>query len=305
MAWFKKTRKPIAQAGEKSSRVPEGLWVKCPGCSQAIYHKDLAVNLSVCPKCAHHFRLTATERLRMLFDGDWTEHDRDLTSTDPLNFTDIKSYKARLKAGFETTGVKDAVITGSGRIDGIETVMAVQEYAFIGGSMGVVVGEKITRAIERALAARCPMVIVCCSGGARMMEGALSLMQMAKISGALARLDRARLPYIAVLTDPTTGGVTASFAMLGDLNIAEPKAQIGFAGPRVIEQTIRQKLPDGFQRSEFLIEKGMLDLVIDRREMKAVIAGALRFMGASGVSPRLSAPATPTGAATTEPAAQG
>jgi len=293
MAWFKKTRRPIAPVAEKASRVPEGLWVKCPGCAQIIYNKDLTANLSVCPKCAHHFRLTAAERLRTLFDDEWTEYDRDLASTDPLHFTDLKPYKARLKAGFDATGLKDGVIVATGRIDGIETVVAAQEYAFIGGSMGVVVGEKITRAIERAIERRCPVVIVCCSGGARMMEGALSLMQMAKISGALARLDKARLPYIAVLTDPTTGGVTASFAMLGDLNIAEPKAQIGFAGPRVIEQTIRQKLPEGFQRSEFLIDKGMLDLVVDRREMKAVIVKALRFMGAKGTSPA-SLPQPPT-----------
>jgi acetyl-CoA carboxylase carboxyl transferase subunit beta len=217
----------------------------------------------------------------MLFDAAWTEYDRDLVSTDPLVFTDTKSYKARLKAGIESTGLKDAVIVASGAIDGIETIVASMEYGFIGGSMGVVVGEKITRGIERAMDARMPVVIVCCSGGARMMEGALSLMQMAKICGALARLDRARLPFISVLTDPTTGGVTASFAMLGDLNIAEPKALIGFAGPRVIEQTIRQTLPEGFQRSEFLLDKGMLDLVIDRREMKGAIASALRFMGAS------------------------
>jgi acetyl-CoA carboxylase carboxyl transferase subunit beta len=302
MAWFKKTRKPMAPVAEKASRVPEGLWVKCPGCAQAIYNKDLTANLNVCPKCAHHFRLTAAERLRILFDGEWTEHDRDLTSTDPLHFTDLKSYKSRLKAGYTATGLKDGVIAATGRIDGIETVVAAQEYAFIGGSMGVVVGEKITRAIERAIAGRSPVVIVCCSGGARMMEGALSLMQMAKISGALARLDKARLPYIAVLTDPTTGGVTASFAMLGDLNIAEPKAQIGFAGPRVIEQTIRQKLPEGFQRSEFLIDKGMLDLVIDRREMKAVIARALRFMGATGVSPAGVLPAAAEADIATEPA---
>jgi acetyl-CoA carboxylase carboxyl transferase subunit beta len=293
MAWFKKTRKPIIPIAEKASRVPEGLWVKCPGCAQIIYNKDLAANLSVCPKCAHHFRLTAAERLRTLFDDEWTEYDRDLASTDPLHFTDLKPYKSRLKAGFDATGLKDGVIVATGRIDGIETVVAAQEYAFIGGSMGVVVGEKITRAIERAIETRCPVVIVCCSGGARMMEGALSLMQMAKISGALARLDKARLPYIAVLTDPTTGGVTASFAMLGDLNIAEPKAQIGFAGPRVIEQTIRQKLPEGFQRSEFLIDKGMLDLVVDRREMKAVIVKALRFMGAKGPAPA-SLPQPPT-----------
>ena len=282
MAWFKKARKPIAAAKDKSSRVPEGLWVKCAGCSQAIYHKELATTLNVCPKCGHHFRLSAAERLRTLFDdGEWTEYDRGLVSTDPLSFTDTKPYRARLDTSIEATGLKDAIITASGRIDGIETMVGAMEYGFIGGSMGVVVGEKITRAIERAIEQRAPVVIVCCSGGARMMEGALSLMQMAKISGALARLDRARLPYISVLTDPTTGGVTASFAMLGDLNIAEPKALIGFAGPRVIEQTIRQKLPEGFQRSEFLLEKGMVDLVVDRREMKAAIARALRFMGAA------------------------
>ncbi len=302
MAWFKKTRKPIEAQEKPSNRVPEGLWVKCPGCAQAIYNKDLALNLNVCPKCAHHFRVNATERLRMLFDGEWTEFDANLVSTDPLQFTDTKSYASRLKASRASTGGKDAVIVGAGTIEGIETIVAAQEYAFIGGSMGVVVGEKITRGIERALERRCPMIIVCCSGGARMMEGALSLMQMAKISGALARLDRARLPYIAVLTDPTTGGVSASFAMLGDLNIAEPKAQIGFAGPRVIEQTIRQKLPEGFQRSEFLIEKGQLDLVVDRREMKAMLARALRFMGATPVA-RPAAAAPP--AAVREPAALG
>jgi len=302
MAWFKKTRKPIEPKEKPSSRVPEGLWVKCPGCAQAIYNKDLAANLNVCPKCAHHFRVNATERLRMLFDAEWTEHDPNLVSTDPLKFSDTKAYTARLKAGQATTGLKDAVVVGSGTIDGIPAIVAAQEYAFIGGSMGVVVGEKITRGIEKAIERRCPMIIVCCSGGARMMEGALSLMQMAKVSGALARLDRARIPYIAVLTDPTTGGVSASFAMLGDLNIAEPKAQIGFAGPRVIEQTIRQTLPEGFQRSEFLIEKGMLDLVVDRREMKSVIAGALRFMGAvPAPKPEEPAAASPV----PEPAAQG
>ena len=282
MAWFKKTRKPMAAPGkEKPSRVPEGLWVKCPGCSQVIYNKDLAANLNVCPKCAHHFRINATERLRMLFDGEWTEYDKELTSTDPLSFTDTKPYRSRLKASIESTGMKDAVIVATGTIDGLPAVVASMEYGFIGGSMGVVVGEKITRGIERAIAARLPVIIVCVSGGARMMEGALSLMQMAKISGALARLDKHKLPFISVLTDPTTGGVTASYAMLGDLNIAEPKALIGFAGPRVIEQTIRQKLPEGFQRSEFLLEKGMLDLVVDRREMKTTIANALRFMGAT------------------------
>ena len=232
----------------------------------------------------------------MLFDGEWTESDRDLVSTDPLNFTDTKPYKARLKASIASTGLHDAVITARGAIGGITTMVESMEYGFIGGSMGVVVGEKITRTIERALDERAPVVIVCCSGGARMMEGALSLMQMAKICGALARLDRAHLPYISVLTDPTTGGVTASFAMLGDLNIAEPKALIGFAGPRVIEQTIRQKLPEGFQRSEFLLEKGMLDLVVDRREMKSAIVSALRFMGAVAAP----APAATREAATRE-----
>jgi acetyl-CoA carboxylase carboxyl transferase subunit beta len=286
MAWFKKTRKPMATpAKEKPSRVPEGLWVKCPGCSQVIYNKDLVANLQVCPKCAHHFRINATDRLRMLFDGEWVEYDKELTSTDPLNFTDTKPYKSRLKKSIETTGMKDAVIVATGAIEGIPTVVASMEYSFIGGSMGVVVGEKIARAIERAIAEHRSVVIVCCSGGARMMEGALSLMQMAKVCGALARLDRARLPYISVLTDPTTGGVTASFAMLGDLNIAEPKALIGFAGPRVIEQTIRQTLPEGFQRSEFLLDKGMLDLVVDRRELRSVIANALRFMGATRAIP--------------------
>lgn len=276
MAWFKKQRKPI-EPPDKQSRVPEGLWVKCPACAQIIYNKDLAASMSVCIKCAHHFRLSASERLRILFDGGWQEHDRGLRSTDPLGFADTKPYRQRLETSIATTGLNDAVITATGRIGGIETSVAAMEYGFIGGSMGVVVGEKITRAIERALAGRMPVVIVSCSGGARMMEGALSLMQMAKISGALARLDRARLPYISVLTDPTTGGVTASFAMLGDVNIAEPKALIGFAGPRVIEQTIRQKLPEGFQTSEFLLEHGMLDMVVDRREMKDAIVRILRF----------------------------
>jgi acetyl-CoA carboxylase carboxyl transferase subunit beta len=303
MAWFKKTRTPIAPTKEKASRVPEGLWVKCPDCSQIIYNKDLATNLNVCPKCAFHFRVNATERLKMLFDdGTWEEFDANLVSTDPLQFTDTKPYRARLEASVRATGLKEGVIVGAGRLDGIQTIIAAQEYGFIAGSMGVVVGEKLTRAIERALERKCPVVIVCCSGGARMMEGALSLMQMAKVSGALARLDRARLPYIAVLTDPTTGGVTASFAMLGDLNIAEPKAQIGFAGPRVIEQTIRQKLPEGFQRSEFLLEKGMLDMIVDRREMKAVLARALRFMGAVTAPDARRAPVPAKSAGGTAPA---
>jgi acetyl-CoA carboxylase carboxyl transferase subunit beta len=286
MAWFKKARKPRASStAKKPSRVPEGLWVKCPDCAQILYNKDLEKNLSVCPKCAYHFRLSATDRLRMLFDeGRWTEHDAQLTSTDPLEFTDTKAYRDRLRVAEESTGAKDAVIIATGPLDSMDVVVAAMEYQFIGGSMGIVVGEKIARAAERALVARQPLVIVSCSGGARMMEGALSLMQMAKICAVLARLDRARIPYISVLTDPTTGGVTASFAMLGDLNVAEPKALIGFAGPRVIEQTIRQKLPQGFQRSEFLLERGMVDLVVDRRELKATLARALRFMGATAVA---------------------
>ncbi len=293
MAWFKKARKPIASGGEKAaSRVPEGLWVKCPGCAQIIYNKDLAANLSVCPKCAHHFRLTAAERLQALLDdGAYEEHFPNLVSTDPLQFTDTKPYKDRLRSTIASTGRKDAVVIATGRLDGLDVVVAAMEYAFIGGSMGVVVGEKITRAIEIALNRRQPMIIVSCSGGARMMEGALSLMQMAKVSAALARLDRAHVPYLSVLTDPTTGGVTASFAMLGDLNIAEPRALIGFAGPRVIEQTIRQKLPEGFQRSEFLVEHGFLDLVVDRRDMKTTIARALRFMGAGAARAAEAAPA--------------
>jgi acetyl-CoA carboxylase carboxyl transferase subunit beta len=278
MAWFKKARRPIASP-DKASRVPEGLWVKCPDCAAIIYARDLVTSLNVCTKCAHHFRLNARERLLTLFDGEhWVEQDAGLKSNDPLKFTDTKPYKNRLEASRKATGLPDAIIVGVGRIDGREAVVAAMEYAFIGGSMGVVMGEKIVRAAETALARRIPLIVVSCSGGARMMEGALSLMQMAKISAALARLDRAAIPYISVLTDPTTGGVTASFAMLGDLNIAEPKALIGFAGPRVIEQTIRQKLPEGFQRSEFLIDHGMLDLIVDRRELKTTLSRVLRFM---------------------------
>ena len=290
MAWFKKTRKPIGSKSEKASRVPEGLWVKCPSCAKVIYNKELATSLQVCPKCAHHFRLGAADRLRMLFDdGQWAEHDADLRSTDPLKFTDTKAYRDRLASSSKATGRADAIIVGTGRLDDVPIVIAAMEYAFIGGSMGVVVGEKITRAAELALAERCPLVVVSCSGGARMMEGAFSLMQMGKICAALGRLDRAGVPYISLLTDPTTGGVTASFAMLGDLNIAEPKALIGFAGPRVIEQTIRQKLPDGFQRSEFLLERGFLDAVVDRRELKPTIARTIRVM--MGLPPAAEKPA--------------
>ncbi|HEY6356931.1 MAG TPA: acetyl-CoA carboxylase, carboxyltransferase subunit beta [Vicinamibacterales bacterium] len=279
MVWFKKARKPIEPSPEKASRVPEGLWVKCPSCGHVIYSKEFQASLQVCPKCAHHFRLSATDRLKMLFDhGQWTEIDPGLRSLDPLEFTGTKAYRTQLDAAIASTGLNDAIIVGTGTLDDMPVVIAAMEYAFIGGSMGVVVGERLTRAVERGLADRWPVIVVSCSGGARMMEGALSLMQMAKISAALARLDRAGVPYISVLTDPTTGGVTASYAMLGDLNLAEPKALIGFAGPRVIEETIRQKLPEGFQRSEFLLEKGFLDAVVDRRALKATLARTLRIL---------------------------
>jgi acetyl-CoA carboxylase carboxyl transferase subunit beta len=301
MAWFKKTRKPRAAAPEKSSRVPEGLWVKCPRCAQIIYNKDLAASLMVCPKCAYHHRLAAAERLRILFDdGAWEEFDRELVSTDPLKFVDTRPYRDRLAAGIAATGLRDAIIVGEGRLDGIRAIVGAMEYGFIGGSMGVVVGEKITRAAELALETRVPLIVVSCSGGARMMEGALSLMQMGKICAALGRLDRAGLPYISVLTDPTTGGVTASFAMLGDLNLAEPKALIGFAGPRVIEQTIKQKLPEGFQRSEFLLEKGFIDAIVDRRELKSRLSRTLRML--TGLPAPASTPAAGPGG-TTEPGA--
>jgi len=287
MAWFKRQSGEVDASGEKKVRT-EGLWVKCEGCRQIIWKKDLEDNLNVCPKCDKHFRIDARTRLANLFDGGEFETFTDnLSSTDPLKFVDLKPYAERLKKAQEETGLSDAVINARGKLNGREVIISAMEYAFIGGSMGAVVGEVITRAIEEALEKNKPLVIISASGGARMMEGVLSLMQLAKISAALARLDEARVPYVSVLTDPTTGGVTASFAMLGDLNIAEPGALIGFAGPRVIEQTIRQKLPPGFQRSEFLLEHGMVDAVVHRKEMKAYITRALEFMSpiASGQLP--------------------
>jgi acetyl-CoA carboxylase carboxyl transferase subunit beta len=257
--------------------MPEGLWLKCGSCKEILYRKDVLQNLSVCPKCAFHFRIGARERLDLLFDGLWQEFDRNLVSADPLGFKDTKSYAERLRAGKAKTDSYDALVSAVGEVGGRRTVIGAMEYGFIGGSMGVVVGEKVTRCVERALDEKLPLVVVSCSGGARMMEGTLSLMQMAKISAALARLHEARLPFISLLTDPTTGGVTASYAMLGDVNIAEPGALIGFAGPRVIEQTIRQKLPEGFQRSEFLLEHGMLDMVVDRRELKKTLVRCIGF----------------------------
>jgi acetyl-CoA carboxylase carboxyl transferase subunit beta len=278
MAWFKRQSGELDASGEKKIRT-EGLWVKCESCRQIIWKKDLEENLNVCPKCGKHFRIDARTRLAILFDnGEYETFSDNLSSTDPLKFVDLKPYSERLKRAQEDTGLTDAVINGRGKLNGRSIIISAMEYSFIGGSMGSVVGEVITRAVELALESKQPLIIISASGGARMMEGVLSLMQLAKISAALARLDEARVPYISVLTDPTTGGVTASFAMLGDLNIAEPGALIGFAGPRVIEQTIRQKLPPGFQRSEFLLEHGMLDAVVHRKELKPYISRALDFM---------------------------
>ncbi len=270
MAWFKRQSGDLDPSGEKKVRT-EGLWVKCDDCRQVIWKKDLEENLNVCPKCGKHFRIDARTRLAQLFDeGEYETFSDNLASTDPLKFTDLKPYSERLKRAQDETGLSDAVINARGKFYGRPVIVSAMEYGFIGGSMGSVVGEVITRAIEQSLESKQPLIIVSASGGARMMEGVLSLMQPAKISAALAKLDEARVPFISVLTDPTTGGVTASFAMLGDLNIAEPGALIGFAGPRVIEQTIRQKLPPGFQRSEFLLEHGMLDAVVHRKVTPAV-----------------------------------
>jgi acetyl-CoA carboxylase carboxyl transferase subunit beta len=289
MAWFKRQSGELEPSGEKKVRT-EGLWVKCDGCRQIIWKKDLEENLNVCPKCEKHFRIDARTRLAQLLDDNQYEtFDGNLVSTDPLKFVDLKPYSKRLRRAQEDTGLKDAVINARGKVDGRTVIMSVMEYGFIGGSMGTVVGEMITRSVERAIDTNTPLIIVSASGGARMMEGVVSLMQLAKISASLARLDEEKVPYISLLTDPTTGGVTASFAMLGDLNIAEPGALIGFAGPRVIEQTIRQKLPPGFQRSEFLLEHGMLDAVVPRKQLKPYIARALEFMDGTAVSSQLSA----------------
>ena len=280
MAWFRKEKKALEAPQEKRVQT-EGLWVKCDSCKQIIWKKELETHLQCCPKCNFHFKMGARARLEMLFDeGRYTEHDARMASTDPLGFKDTKTYRERLKKSEKTTGMKDAVLTGEGLLEGKPLLICAMEFNFIGGSMGAVVGEKITRAIDRCIAQKSPLVIVSCSGGARMMEGAISLMQMAKISAGLARLDEVRKPYISILTDPTTGGVTASYAMLGDMIIAEPGALIGFAGPRVIEQTIRQKLPEGFQRSEFLLAHGMIDAIGPRKEMRAYVARSLNYLGA-------------------------
>jgi len=280
MAWFKREKDAIqSPVPPEERRVrTEGMWEKCPSCRKIIWRKDLESNWQVCPKCDYHFKLSASKRLELLLDdARWTEHDPGLVSSDPLHFTDTRPYKQRLREARQKLGINDAVLTAEGHLNGRAVICCAMEFGFIGGSMGAVVGEKVTRAIERAISKKLPLIVVSCSGGARMMEGTISLMQLAKVSGALARLDDARLPYISILTDPTTGGVTASYAMLGDLNIAEPGALIGFAGPRVIEQTIRQKLPEGFQRAEFLLQHGFLDSVVSRTQLKTYVASALDF----------------------------
>ena len=283
MAWFRKTKKPkVAPSKEQRSAVPEGLWVKCEGCREIIYAKELERNLRICPKCGYHFRISARERMALLLDENGAQElHGGVRSGDPLQFRDRKTYRQRLKDYRASSGEDEAVIVVTGTMEEIPVVLAVMEYRFMGGSMGSAVGEKVTRAAEEALQRRCPLVVVSASGGARMQEGILSLMQMAKISAALARLSDAGLPYISILTDPTTGGVTASFAMLGDLNVAEPGALIGFAGPRVIEQTIGESLPEGFQRSEFLLEHGFLDLVVPRSAMRQTVARSLRHLAST------------------------
>ncbi len=277
VTWFRRRPSGPEKSDRRKVTVPEGLWIKCNNCSEIIYSKEIDRNLKVCPKCEYHFRITARERIDLLVDpGTFKEFDSQVHSEDPLQFKDSQKYRDRIKAAVKKTGLTDAVISGTSTLDGIPVVLTVFDFFFMGGSMGSVVGEKITRAVEKAVELECGIIIISSSGGARMQEGALSLMQMAKTSAALARLRREGLPFISVLTDPTTGGVTASFAMLGDVNLAEPNALIGFAGPRVIEQTIRQELPEGFQRSEFLLEHGMIDGIVNRKELKKTIVTLLR-----------------------------
>jgi acetyl-CoA carboxylase carboxyl transferase subunit beta len=280
MSWFRKKSGQIENVSAEDRLVKtEGIFVKCIQCDEALYKRELDENLQVCRHCGYHFRLDARSRLAMLFDnGKYEELDQDIVSVDPLEFVDTKPYPDRLKQAKEVSGLPEAIISAFGKVGGYDVYAGAMDMLFIGGSMGSAVGEKVTRLIEYALDKRASVVIFAASGGARMQEGTLSLMQMSKISAALAQLDDARLPFISVLTDPTTGGVTASFAMLGDIIIAEPGALIGFAGPRVIEQTIRQKLPKDFQRSEFLLDHGMLDSIVDRREIRAFVIKVLRFM---------------------------
>ena len=269
----------MAKGPDHKVKVPEGLWTKCVSCGETIYTKDIEDNLNVCPKCSHHYRISARQRLELLLDeGSFMEFDADMVSVDSLNFKDSKSYQERIDAALAKGGSKDAIICGAGRVAETPVQICVFDFSFMGGSMGSVVGEKITRGIERALAEKTPVIIVSASGGARMQESILSLMQMAKTSAALAKLREAGLPFVSILSDPTTGGVTASFAMLGDINMSEPKALIGFAGPRVIEQTIRQKLPAGFQRAEYLLDHGMVDVIVERSKMKPQLSSILKML---------------------------
>jgi acetyl-CoA carboxylase carboxyl transferase subunit beta len=276
MTWFRKPKQKLS-AGERRD-LPSDVFDKCPSCGEILYRARLEQNLYVCPVCGYHNRIVAEDYIRLFIDDEYEEHAGDLRSADPLQFVDLKPYPQRLEAAERKTGGGDAVRAVSGELDTIPVCLAVMDFEFIGGSMGSVVGEKIARLGRFALAERRPLIIVSASGGARMMEGILSLMQMAKTAATLAQLHEAGIPYVSVLTDPTTGGVTASYAMLGDVNVAEPNALIGFAGPRVIEQTIKQELPEGFQRSEFLLEHGMIDFIVDRRELKAEVARVLRHM---------------------------
>ena len=279
MAWFKKDKSTTKESDGKKVRVPEGLMTKCQNCRETLYSKDLENNHNVCPKCSHHFRISAVKRIALLLDeGSFIEFDKNMVSVDFLEFKDSKSYQDRIDAALAKGGAKDAVICGEGKIEGKPVQLAVFDFTFMGGSMGSVVGEKVTRAIERGVEKKMPVIVVSASGGARMQESILSLMQMAKTSAALSKLREAGIPYISILTDPTTGGVTASFAMLGDINMAEPKALIGFAGPRVIEQTIRQKLPEGFQRSEYLLEHGMIDIIVDRKDMRQKLSQIITML---------------------------
>ncbi len=279
MAWFRKKKKPKKDKDDEELRMPEGLWVKCENCEEIIYKKEVLRNMNVCPKCSYHFRISAKERLELLMDGEeYTEFNDNIAPEDPLDFEDTKKYTERLASYQDKTGIQDAAINVTGQIEGKDVIVAVMEYAFMGGSMGAVVGEKITRAAEKALKEKTPLIVISASGGARMQEGAVSLMQMAKVSAALSRLKEEAVPYISILTDPTTGGVSASFAMLGDINISEPRALICFAGPRVIKETINEELPEGFQRAEFLLEHGMLDFIVSRNEMKSRLSDCLEFM---------------------------
>jgi acetyl-CoA carboxylase carboxyl transferase subunit beta len=290
VSWFKRDKPKIETPDDEEERTvnTSGIFVKCPECENALYKGELHDSLEVCTHCNYHFRFSARIRLSILFDdGRYEKLDEDVTSGDPLEFVDTKPYKDRIEQATKASGLPEAIVSGQGMVGGHLVYAGAMDMSFIGGSMGSAVGEKITRLIERALENKGAVVIFSASGGARMQEGTLSLMQMGKISAALSMLHEARLPFISVLTDPTTGGVTASFAMLGDVIIAEPKALIGFAGPRVIEQTIRQKLPKGFQRSEFLLEHGMVDMVVDRREMRDAIIRVLDFMANKGLEARV------------------